>query len=93
MCVCKGGFLLFIPALRKDLSIRKPPGTFNMAKVLEDSLLQNPFSFKEESGMAYACQYDSVCVWIEEGKRRERASLDYGESEKVQRGNREGRHQ
>lgn len=59
--VCKGGFLLFMLALREDLSIHKPPGTFNTAKVLQDSLPQNPFPFKEESVMAHACQYNNVC--------------------------------
>lgn len=74
-------------ALVKDPSILKPPGTFNMAKVLQDPLPQNPFSFKEERVMVYACQYNNVCVC--KGGRREGA-LDYGGREKVEGANREG---
>ena len=90
VCVnCAKEFLLFIPALRKDLSIGNPRGTLNMAKVLHDSLLQKiHFPLKKR---AVWPMHVNTTICVDGGEGREPGtSPDYGRKRKVERGNREG---
>lgn len=92
--VCKGKLLspFFMPTFGKDPSIRQPLGAINVAKVLQDSLPQNLFSFKKRLMWP---MHVNTTICVDKGGEGERARhvIGLGRERNVERDNREEKHQ
>lgn len=81
-----------MPTFGKDPSIRQPLGAINVAKVLQDSLPQNLFSFKKRLMWP---MHVNTTICVDKGGEGERARhvIGLGRERNVERDNREEKHQ